>query len=135
MNYVVNWSLGTAQAGAINSFFDEEGIDIDQNITNYISYVSNEYDGLSSDDDRMDVIGREYWLSLFGNGIESFNLYRRTGKPDNMQPGLEANPGVFPRSFFYPNNYMVTNTSAVQKADQSVQVFWDTNPAGNAWVY
>ncbi|KPQ13324.1 MAG: SusD/RagB family carbohydrate-binding lipoprotein [Algoriphagus marincola HL-49] len=135
MNYVVDWSLGSAEAGAISTFFNDEEIDIDQNIENYVEYVSDEYDGLSSDDDRMDVIGREYWLSLFGNGIESFNLYRRTGKPDNMQPGLEANPGVFPRSFFYPNTYMVTNTSAVQKADQSVQVFWDTNPAGNAWVY
>ncbi|MCS5490569.1 SusD/RagB family nutrient-binding outer membrane lipoprotein [Algoriphagus limi] len=135
MNFVFDWSLGTSQAGAISSFLGDEGIDLDDEIDNYLAYVGDEYDAAASADDRMDIIGREYWLSLFGSGIEAFNLYRRTGKPDNMQPGLEPNPGTFPRSFFYPNNYMVTNNKAVQKADQSVQVFWDTNPAGNAWVY
>ncbi|NVJ86891.1 MAG: SusD/RagB family nutrient-binding outer membrane lipoprotein [Cyclobacteriaceae bacterium] len=135
MNYVYDWSMGTSQAGAISSFLGDEGIDYDQQVANYLTYVGDEYDDAASADDRMDIIGREYWLSLFGSGIEAFNLYRRTGKPDNMQPGLEPNPGTFPRSFFYPNNYMVTNNKAVQKADQSVQVFWDTNPPGNAWVY
>ncbi len=33
------------------------------------------------------------------------------------------------RSFLYPNNYMVTNTTAVQKKDLATQVFWDKNPA------
>ncbi|MGM0946438.1 MAG: SusD/RagB family nutrient-binding outer membrane lipoprotein [Bacteroidota bacterium] len=135
MNFMVDWSLASGDAGNISDFFTEEEIEIDRNIENYLEYVDDEYAAAASNDARMNIIGREYWLALFGNGIESYNLYRRTGKPDNMQPGLEANPGVFPRSFFYPNNYMVTNTSAQQKADQSAQVFWDTNPSGNAWVY
>jgi hypothetical protein len=94
----------------------------------------NEYDS-EADSRKMYVIGREYWLSLFGNGNEAYNLYRRTGQPDGMQPGLLATFGEFPRSFFYPNNYLTTNTKAVQKASQTVRVFWDTNPAGNNWVY
>jgi hypothetical protein len=51
-----------------------------------------------------------------------------------MQPALEVDPGPFIRSFLYPNNYMVTNTNAVQKPDNTVQVFWDKNPP-SPWIY
>ncbi|MDF2156872.1 SusD/RagB family nutrient-binding outer membrane lipoprotein [Algoriphagus sp. CAU 1675] len=133
MNYVRKFAKDSQEGAKVVSYTDDTRYE--ELVDAYLDYVDGEYTDAESDDDKMDIIGREYWLSLFGNGVEAYNLYRRTGKPDNMQPGLEANPGVFPRSFFYPNNYMVTNTSAVQKADQSVQVFWDKNPAGNAWVY
>ncbi len=135
MNYMIDWSLASADAGNISAFLTEEEIDLEEEVMDYLAYVDDEFDGAEDDDERLNIIGREYWLALYGNGIEAYNLYRRTGKPDNMQPGLEPNPGVFPRSFFYPNNYMVTNINAQQKADQSVQVFWDNNPSGNAWVY
>jgi hypothetical protein len=130
LEYVRSWSKTTIETGTITGF-TSDAVYATQ-VTNYLNYVSTEYDGAPV---KMKIIGREYWLSLFGNGTEAFNLYRRTGQPSNMQPGLEVNSGVFPRSFFYPLNYLVTNTNAVQKADQSVQVFWDNNPAGNAWVY
>lgn len=130
LEYVRSWAKSTAETGAITTF-TADAVYVTQT-NNYLNYVSTEYDGAAN---KMKVIGREYWLSLFGNGTESFNLYRRTGQPDSMQPGLEESPGVFPRSFFYPLVYTVTNTNKVQKADQSVQVFWDNNPQGNAWVY
>ena len=130
MEYVRSWSKTTAETGTITAFTPDATYA--STVDNYLEYVAAEYDTAPT---KMYIIGREYWLSLFGNGTEAFNLYRRTGQPENMQPGLEQNPGTFPRSFFYPLNYLVTNTNAVQKADQSVQVFWDNNPAGNAWVY
>jgi hypothetical protein len=34
----------------------------------------------------------------------------------------------------YPNNYIVTNTNAKQKANLATQVFWDKNPA-SPWIY
>jgi hypothetical protein len=132
MNYVRSWSLATAQGSVITAFSPSE--EFTRSVENYINYVASEYDAAASNDERMDLIGREYWLSLFGNGMESYNLYRRTGKPGNMQPGLEVDPGPFIRSFLYPNNYMVTNTNAVQKPDLTQQVFWDTNPA-SPWIY
>ncbi|WP_296701100.1 SusD/RagB family nutrient-binding outer membrane lipoprotein [Algoriphagus sp.] len=132
MNFVTGYALSTPEAGAINAFFNAKDTSLDEDIQNYLNYVSRDYDNAS---DKMDVIGREYWLSLYGSGAEAFNLYRRTGKPSNMQPALEQNPGAFPRSFLYPNVYMVTNTNASQKSGLDVQVFWDNNPAGNGWVY
>lgn len=130
MKYVRSFSLASGEASVISNF---QATDIyNSAVNNYLAYVGDEFDSAPN---KMFIIGREYWLALWGNGVESFNLYRRTGQPEKMQPALEENAGVFPRSFFYPNNYMVTNTKAAQKADQSVQVFWDKNPAGNSWNY
>jgi hypothetical protein len=133
MNFVREFATSTPEASTIRSFTSDEAYA--QQVANYLRYISDEYSAVSSDTDKMRIIGREYWLALYGNGVEAYNLYRRTGQPDNMQPGLQQNFGSFPRSFFYPLNYLTTNNNAVQKPDQTVQVFWDTNPAGNAWVY
>lgn len=130
MDYVRTFSGASGEGAVITAF--QTTAAYNTAVTNYTAYVGNEFDAASN---KMFIIGREYWLSLFGNGVEAYNLYRRTGQPEGMQPGLEANPGTFPRSFFYPNDYMVTNTKAVQKANQGVQVFWDKNPAGNSWNY
>lgn len=95
----------------------------------YKNFVGSLYDAATSNDQRLEIIVKEYWLSLFGNGIDSFNTYRRTGKPANMQKGLIENMGKAYRSFTYPNQYVTRNSNAVQKTDNTVQVFWDTNPA------
>lgn len=128
MDYVRSFALSTPEAANVRSIYTDAAWTTA--VTNYVNYINNQYAGAASNDARMDIIGREYWLSLFGNGNEAWNLHRRTGKPGNMQPGLLTNVGDYPRSFFYPNNYIVTNNTAVQKASQRVRVFWDTNPEG-----
>lgn len=128
MNYVRSYSLSTADAANVRAYYPDAAWA--NQVTNYVTFVDNQYMQAGSNDARLNVIGREYWLSLFGNGNEAYNLHRRTGKPNNMQPGLLANFGDYPRSFFYPNNYMVTNNTAQQKGSQRERVFWDTNPEG-----
>ncbi len=134
MNFVRNFGNSSQESGSISNFFEEEEIDLTTEINDYVTYVGNEYDTAPAGE-KMYIIGREYWLSLFGNGVEALNLYKRTGQPSRMQPGLEPDAGLFPRTFLYPNNYMVTNNNAVQKENLGVQAFWDTNPAGKAWIY
>jgi hypothetical protein len=133
MNYVRAQSVTTTQAGAINTF--QPLAAYNEQVEDYLGVVDRQWDQANADG-RMDIIGREYWLALFGNGNEAYNLYRRTGKPGNMQPGLLENFGTFPRSMFYPNNHVVTNNNARQKSESRTErVFWDTNPEGNSWVY
>lgn len=132
INYVRAFSVATSESAAINAIINDT--EHARQRDNYVAYVNGKYDAAASADARMNLIGLEYWLALYGNGHEAYNLYRRTGKPANMQPGLEADPGPFVRSFLYPNNYMVTNTNAVQKPNVAVQVFWDKNPA-SPWIY
>jgi hypothetical protein len=130
MTYVRAFALTTDEAATIREFTPDATYTAQVN--NYITIVGNEYDDAAADR-KLNVVAREYWLSLYGNGIESYNLYRRTGQPDRMQPGLIANFGDFPRSFLYPNNYVVTNSNAVQKSNFRVRVFWDNNPE-TGWI-
>ncbi len=98
-------------------------------IDDYATVALTLYDAAASDAERMNVIGKEYWISLFGNGVEAYNLYRRTGAPNNLQPTL-LGTGNFPRSFLYPNVVVDRNPNIQQKSDLTVQTFWDNNPAG-----
>lgn len=75
--------------------------------------------------DKQEVVLREYYKSLWGNGVEAYNLYRRTGSPKNLQPALAAAPGSFVYSMIYPSNFVNLNSSVTQKTDQTVRVFWD----------
>lgn len=98
-------------------------------IEDYVSIVMNRYD---TSDDKLGVIMKEYYLALFGNGIESYNLYRRTGKPDNVQLALEPSPGPFIRSFFYPAKAANQNQNIEQKGEGNTleeRVFWDDGSA------
>ena len=95
----------------------------------YVNFVLAQYDDAASDDERLNVIGKEYFIALWGNGLDAYNLYRRTGKPDNMAPSLEPNPGPFIRSFFLPAIHVNLNANTASNKLLTQQVFWDTNPA------
>jgi hypothetical protein len=81
--------------------------------------------------DKMNLIAREYWIASFGNGVEAYNLIRRTGMPTGLQPTIIATSSVtpFPRSYWYPQTYATLNANAVQKASVGEHVFWDNNTA------
>jgi Starch-binding associating with outer membrane len=94
--------------------------------TAYTDAISAEFD---SNPNKVKVIGREFYAACYGNGIEAYNLYRRTSAPDNMQPLLQVSNSLFLRSLVYPAVYVNLNSSATQKDyDATNKVFWDTNP-------
>jgi len=101
-------------------------------VSNYINLVLNNYDNATTDDARLNIIMTEYYLASWGNGVEPYNNYRRTGKPDNAQLAVAVpNPGFFMRSFYYPSVFVNRNSNApVQKTpgDAVQKVFWDNNP-------
>jgi Starch-binding associating with outer membrane/Susd and RagB outer membrane lipoprotein len=128
INFVRSWSLTTNQANKINAF--ETTAQFEAAKTKYLAAIAAEYTAAADQTAKMKVIGREYWISLYGNGVEAYNLYRRTGQPSGMQPGLNPAVGNFPRSFIYPSVYVNTNSNAKQKLDFKVKVFWDNNADG-----
>ena len=69
----------------------------------------------------------EFFISLTGNGIDAYNSYRRNGYPKNLQPMLEADPGPFPVSMWYPQNYAANNSNVTQKTALTGRVFWNSN--------
>lgn len=95
----------------------------------YVDLVLGMYDSANGEDEKLNVIMKEYFIALWGNGIEAYNNYRRTGKPDNVQPTLEIEPGDYIRSALYPADFVNLNSRVDQKGT-SDQVFWDNNPPG-----
>ncbi len=110
---------------SINTFYPSATYTTDRN--NYVTSAVNAFTVQATNDDRMNYIAREHWIALFGNGVEGYNLFRRTGKPTGMQPTTAAASGPFIRSFYYPQSYATLNNTAKQKADQTVRIFWDNN--------
>lgn len=96
-------------------------------VDSYVNFVLSNYDNSASDDEKMDIIAKEYHLALWGNGVEAFNLYRRTGYPSGMQPTRDPNPGTFPHLFFYPADHVNLNLNAAQRTSIGERGFWDTN--------
>ena len=73
-----------------------------------------------------DIISKEYLIAPWGNALDAYNLYRRTGLPRNMQPAISPAPGSFPRTLLYPSVHVNRNENVSQKTF-SIPVFWDTN--------
>ena len=92
-------------------------------IDTYVTNVLDEFDAASGDG-RLEIVVNEYFKALFGNGIEAYNTYRRTGFPSDLQPTLLEASGEFINSFPYPSELALQNSNVSQKPDQAVRVFW-----------
>ena len=112
-------TLRDGREGTIKDLFGSNDGDID----NYVEGVLELYDSASADG-KLDLVTKEMMIASWGNGIEAYNLYRRTGKPNNMVPALEASYGEFPRTFLLPAVHVTRNASVTQKTFTD-RVFWD----------
>ncbi len=91
----------------------------------YLTEVGTLYNNATT---KLDVVMTEFFITLYGNGIDAYNAYRRTGLPSRLQPNIEANPGKFIRSFLYPASETGSNPNVKQKVSVGQRVFWDNNP-------
>lgn len=98
------------------------------NVDAYVTTVMNRYNAATNNDDRLNIIITEAYLATYGNSIEAYNAYRRTGFPRNIQATVSGDR-QFPRLFSYPNADVQRNSSLSQRMITE-QVFWDTNAAG-----
>lgn len=95
----------------------------------YVTDVMTEY-AAADPSGKLDIITREWYIASWGNAIEPFNTYRRTGFPSFLvDPVFDLGPIM--RSFLYPENERTTNTNPnFEQRNTQDQVFWDNNPAG-----
>ncbi|NQX76788.1 MAG: SusD/RagB family nutrient-binding outer membrane lipoprotein [Gilvibacter sp.] len=84
-------------------------------------------------DDSWNALAEQYFVTMFGGAGDAYNFYRRTGYPTTLDPNVEPDPGVFPRTFLYPSVEVIANPNVTQRQDNATQVFWDTQPAGPAF--
>ena len=123
MNKVLTFKEPTARFTGIMDFYFGG---IDQVISDFYARTSDEWDDAT---DKMNVLGMQYFVAQFGNGLDAYNFYRRTGYPKTLQFTVEPTPGNFVRSFFYPADEATPNPNVEQKPNVDGQVFWDNNPS------
>ncbi|MBU3681375.1 MAG: SusD/RagB family nutrient-binding outer membrane lipoprotein [Flavobacterium sp.] len=99
-----------------------EVADISVKKQKYLDYISTTFDGLN-DAKKLELLIKEFYIATWGNGIEPYNNYRRTGYPSNFQPTLEPNSGVFYNCAFYAGNCVNNNPNAPAN-DRARKVFW-----------
>lgn len=97
-------------------------------INDYTNKVIESYKKAQNNDSKLNIIVKQYFIALWGNGVEAFNTFRRTGKPSDVQPLVRSEVTKCLRSFLYPQDYINNNSNANQKSDVYQKVFWDTNP-------
>ena len=88
----------------------------------------------STTKDKLDVLGEQYFVAMYGGANDAWNFMRRTGHPRHLSRGLMDNneSGLFPRTGTYPSSEISANPNILQRQDNATQVFWDggaTNPA------
>jgi len=86
-------------------------------------------------DSSWNALAEQYFVSQFGNGLDAYNFYRRTGFPKTLQYNIEENSGNVPRSLLYPQSEATTNNNITQKENLDDQVFWDTNPSSPGFPF
>jgi len=95
----------------------------------YVAKVLAAYDAATTNSDKLNVVMKEWYIALWGNGADANNNYRRTGMPNNFQFAKLPDVGPYIRSFLYPSSYINLNKSAGAQNAIDKKVFWDTNPA------
>ncbi|MFY0688895.1 MAG: SusD/RagB family nutrient-binding outer membrane lipoprotein [Cyclobacteriaceae bacterium] len=113
-------TLRDGSSGTIKDLYGSTDADVDD----YVDFVIGEFQAANAAE-RLDIVVKEYYIAAWGNGLEAYNMYRRTGSPSNMQPSLEPNPESFPYSFFLPAQHVTRNGNVSQK-ELSERVFWNT---------
>src|SRR5690606_18907858 len=83
-------------------------------------------DGFPVAKDKMDILGEQFFVAMYGAGADGYNFIRRTGYPRTIARSIESNPGPFPRSLFVPDNETSSNKNVAQKQSLEVPVFWDS---------
>jgi hypothetical protein len=91
----------------------------------YKALVGASYDAATTADERLDVVMTEKYFSTFGNGVEAFTDYRRTGKPANL-PAALAPLGPAPRRLPLPPQELNANPNAPNPPPLVAdKIFWD----------
>lgn len=89
----------------------------------YWNFLSPKYNGFSTEK-KLELIIKEYYIASWGNGIEPYNNYRRTGYPSNFQPTLEEASGAFFATALYPGSAANNNPNMPNNV-RTKKVFWD----------
>lgn len=97
-------------------------------ITGFVNRLLARYDAADAAG-KLNIVMTQKYLASYGNGMESYNDYRRTGLPVLRTPLSPLS--TFPLRLYYSQTELSSNTSfgsnasQIQIAQQTTPVFWD----------
>ncbi len=122
--------LGMEEAfDEVNSLPNIPAIDA-ADVTAYIDAQIAAFNAAANSDEQLDLIITQKYISLFGNGIEAFTDFRRTGYPSAPQIDQINDPlgeGVFPRRLPYDVDEFQGPNPPDEEILLQTPVFWDVN--------
>lgn len=124
LNTAITNSITAVKAFAVSRGQAVSPASLEPSTPAYLTAVNTAYDAATL---KTDVIGREFYIAAFGNGVEQYNSYRRTSSPRNLQPTLQTGSGPWTRSFPYPATYTTLAGKEAKNNEQVNKVFWDGN--------
>ncbi|MEN8124545.1 MAG: SusD/RagB family nutrient-binding outer membrane lipoprotein [Bacteroidota bacterium] len=88
------------------------------------------------EDDALKMINEQYWAATFGNGLETYSNWKRSGYPELVPFDIAETltGGEIPRRFVYPGSEKLNNPDNVAAAiaeqggdDLLTRMWWDVN--------
>ena len=118
-------SISKVQAfGAAKSNVAENVVSLITPTNSYVAAVMAKYDA-ADEAGKLEIIIDQAYVANFGNGIESYNNYRRTGYPV-LQDVVDNNAvGPFPLRLAYVVDEIGANANVPQTDNTNLPVFWD----------
>lgn len=114
-----------------------------EEVEEYITAVLEQFEGASSEK-QLEIIMTQKWVSTFGDSLDQYTDYRRTGypvlaDPEGPSPEYQLDMGAFPlddgvtvqnnefqRSLFWPQAELNLNQNAPPQKDAgNYTIFWD----------
>lgn len=116
-------------------------------VTTFITNIMNEFNA-GSNDKKLEIIMTQKWVATFGDPLDQYNDYRRTGYPvlanplgaspeyqlnngdgfplNDSETTLNGGANAFQLSFYWPQDELNVNQNApAQKNPTTYKIFWD----------
>ncbi|MEO0331127.1 MAG: SusD/RagB family nutrient-binding outer membrane lipoprotein, partial [Bacteroidota bacterium] len=92
----------------------------------YVSAVMTKYDA-ADEAGKLEIIIDQAYIANFGNSVESYNNFRRTGYPVLQEVVDDNEVGPFPLRLVYVVDEIGANANIPQDNNATKPVFWDIN--------
>lgn len=118
------------------AFVESVGLENDPNtkrmdaaaVNKYVNLFLDKYDQATTNEQKLNVVLKQAWFSNFGNGIDIYNAFRRTGYPNDIQLNVMRPPRQFALRLPYPQQELTYNPNAATYKDVIFDrdaIFWD----------
>ncbi len=115
VNTYITGNATTYLKNGIQASFDFNGT----SSPTYISQIESTFGTIPTPALKKEVIGKQTWLALYGQGFEAWTEWRRTGYPA-LSPVVNAAETSVPKRLYYPSTEIALNKASYTAATATI---------------